>query len=113
MRRAFPLLLALAIVALFGWRELSDRRLLDTPFEPDPSREVVLLSTAWCGYCAATRDFLQRNGVVFEELDVERSERGRMLYQALGPSGVPILLVDGEPIRGMNLRAVVRALERG
>ena len=110
MPRWFPLLLALGLVLALGWRELEQHRLLTTPFAVDPQRQVVLLSTAWCGYCKATRAFLQRNRVQFQEYDVERSDRGRQLYQAVGPFGVPVVLVDGAPIRGLDVPALIEAL---
>ena len=111
MRRCFPLLLALGLIVALGWREVEQRRLLNTRFAVDPERQVVLLSTAWCGYCKATRAFLERNRVRFEEYDVERSERGRQLYAAVGPFGVPVVLVDGAPIRGLDIPGLIDALE--
>ena len=32
------------------------------------------------------------------------------MYQALGAPGVPVLLVDGEAVYGMNVRGWIRAL---
>lgn len=46
----------------------------------------------------------------FTELDVETHPKGQSLYGALGAPGVPVLVVDGEPIVGMDVRGWIRAL---
>jgi len=101
---------AVGILAFLAGRETAQERLLRERFTPDPDAEVVLLTTSWCGYCARARSYLERNGVAYRELDVERSERGRRRYQAVGGGGVPIFVIDGRPIRGLDLRAVRNAL---
>ena len=66
------------------------------------SAEVVLFATSWCGYCAKTRKFLAERGIPYTEYDIERSEEGKQRYQALGVSGVPVLLVNGNLVRGYS-----------
>ncbi len=64
------------------------------------SAPVVLLSTAWCGYCRKLRGDLADWGVAYDELDVESSESGRRAYAMVGGRGVPILLVGDEVVHG-------------
>ena len=61
---------------------------------------VVLLSAAWCGYCARQRDDFRRWGVDFTELDVEADGAGARAYAMLRGRGVPIVLVNEHRIRG-------------
>jgi glutaredoxin len=63
---------------------------------------VVLYSTAWCGYCTATRDFFQANGIQFDELDIEKSAAGYEGHKKLGGNGVPLIVVGDSVIRGYN-----------
>lgn len=103
--------IAAALLAATSLGEMRDNALLASELHADPDKEVILLSTTWCGYCEKARGFLRRNDVAFVEIDVERNARGRDLYQNLGAPGVPILLVDDKPIFGMDVRAWIRSLE--
>ncbi|MEO8012174.1 MAG: glutaredoxin domain-containing protein [Dokdonella sp.] len=66
------------------------------------SEPVVLLSTAWCGYCRKLRSDLQNWGVAYTELDVERSEEGQRAYRMVGGRGVPILLIADQVVHGYS-----------
>ena len=66
------------------------------------SAPVVLLSTAWCGYCRKLRGDLAEWGVAYDEHDVETSEAGRNAYSMVGGRGVPILLVGDEVVHGYS-----------
>ena len=68
------------------------------------SAPVVLLSTAWCGYCRKLRGDLAEWGVAYEEFDVESSEAGRNAYGMVGGRGVPILLVGDAVVHGYSPR---------
>ena len=72
---------------------------------PDYSRghtEVILYATSWCRYCAKTRKYLDEHNVPFHEYDIEKSEEGKKKYMALRQSGIPVVLIDGEMVRGYN-----------
>jgi glutaredoxin len=108
--RLAPWLIALLFVLAVGVGRIAEMRSERIAFTPDPGHAVVLLSTRWCGYCARMRTFLERNGVSFDEWDVESSEPGRRAWARFGRPGVPVVLVDGEPIFGFDLDGVARAL---
>ena len=81
----------LIIVGLFiGLSQLGVLRdLIDPPrdfssLEPD---SVVLYSTSWCGYCAKTRQFFERNNINYVEYDVEKSAAAKRQYDELGGKG--------------------------
>jgi mycoredoxin len=94
------LIVAVLIAGYQKWPEI--KALL----APAPERgvaqagEVVLYSTAWCGYCEKARTLMRSHGIDFVELDVETSAEGRRQHQQLGGGGVPVLLIDGEVVRG-------------
>jgi glutaredoxin len=71
-----------------------------------------MYSTTWCGYCAKTRTYLRRNGIPFEDRDVELTDSGNKEYNALGGGGVPILLVHDKVIRGYKPDAIDEALAK-
>ncbi len=64
------------------------------------SEPVVLLSTAWCGYCRKLRADLENWNVAYTELDVEQSEEGQRAYQMVNGRGVPILLIADQVVHG-------------
>lgn len=73
------------------------------------SGEVILYSTAWCGYCTKARNFMNEKGIAFREEDIEKSASARQAYEALGGRGVPLLNVKGTVISGYNPQAIVKA----
>jgi len=105
-----PIVIALLFLVATAWQHAAVRRAAEASFVPGPGHEVVLLATSWCGYCSQARAYLSRNGVAFEEHDVERSESGSRLWGTLGRPGVPVVLVDGRPIFGFDPRAMRLAL---
>lgn len=66
------------------------------------SAPVILLSTAWCGYCKKLRASLNDWGVAFEEIDVEQSANGQRAYQMVNGRGVPILLIGDQQVHGYS-----------
>ena len=73
------------------------------------SAEVVLYSTAWCGYCTKARNFMNEKGIAFREEDIEKSASARQAYDALGGRGVPLLNVKGTLINGYDPQAIAKA----
>lgn len=72
---------------------------------------VVLYATDWCGYCKATRRFLDQKGIPYSEFDIEKDPVARKAYEALGGRGIPILDVNGTLIRDFKPDAILHALK--
>lgn len=70
--------------------------------------DVVLYTTARCGYCARARRFLNRNDIAWCEKDINRSDSHYREFKSLGGSGVPLALFGRKPggggLRGQVLR---------
>ncbi|AFU98240.2 glutaredoxin family protein [Simiduia agarivorans] len=107
------LLLLVAAVAL-----LIKFDVIRSPFTtaPDDSRtynaEVVLYATAWCGYCKKTRSLLAEHGIPYVEYDIEKSSEGLVQYKALNGSGIPLLVVNGDVIRGYNPKQILASASK-
>ena len=101
---------ALALLTLVTARSGAPDLGSQARFTPDPSRDVVVYTTSWCGACAAARRFLDANDVVYREIDIEESQAGRREYRSLGGNGVPVFVIDGRVIHGLDWRAVVDGL---
>jgi mycoredoxin len=64
--------------------------------------KVILYSTVWCTYCAKTRAFLEKNDIAYYDYDIEQSKEGKRQYDSLGGRGVPVLLINGQVVRGFR-----------
>lgn len=73
-------------------------------------QHVVLYATDWCGYCKQTRRFLDKQGIAYQEFDIEKSAEGRKAYEALGGRGIPLIDVNGTLIRGFSEQEILAAL---
>jgi glutaredoxin len=76
-----------------------------------PSK-VVLFSTAWCPYCAKVKALLQKQGVRYTELDVERDTRNAEFQrQYMVVRGFPVLIVGSRIVPGYDEGAILAALK--
>lgn len=64
--------------------------------------EVVMYGTAWCGYCAKTRQYFAAHGIRYTEHDIETSEQGGREFAALGGKFLPLVVIDGTKIQGYS-----------
>jgi glutaredoxin 3 len=71
------------------------------------SNHVVLFSTDSCAYCVHAKSLLTKRGVAFEEVNLsDHPELQADLTEVTGLEGYPQIVVDGEPLGGLNeLRA--------
>lgn len=105
----------LIIVGLFiGLSQLSFVQDVMSPprdFSKLKYEPVVMYSTSWCGYCAKTRRFFERNNINYVEYDIEKSASAKREYDNLGDGGIPLVLVDRQLVRGYNPSKVVQFLD--
>lgn len=72
---------------------------------------VKIYSTSTCPYCAMAKDFLKRNNIKFEEIDVGvDQEAAEEMMNKSGQMGVPVLDIDGQIIVGFDKKAINKAL---
>ncbi|MEA2242075.1 MAG: glutaredoxin 3 [Solirubrobacteraceae bacterium] len=71
-----------------------------------PSR-VILFSTDGCTFCGHAKSLLMKRGVAFEEVNLgPHPELQAELATVTGLDSFPQIIVDGEPLGGLNeLRA--------
>lgn len=69
--------------------------------------QVVLFSTDSCALCVHAKSLLSKRGVAFEEVNLaEHPELQAELISVTGLTSFPQIIVDGEPLGGLNeLRA--------
>ena len=74
------------------------------------AKPVIMYATAWCTYCKKAREYFARYKIEYTEYDIEKDEQAKRMYELMGGGGVPLLLVDGQKIRGFNLAKLNSAL---
>jgi len=73
-----------------------------------PKDRVILYSTTWCGVCKATAQFLKKEGIPYEEKDVEKTEGAQQelackaLKSGKRINGVPVLDIGGTLLLGFD-----------
>jgi len=90
-----------------GTQPASSRRAVRKPAErpyayrPDP--EVVVYTTAWCGWCRKTLQYLDERNVRYVNKDIEANDWHRKeLIEKTGRTSIPVVEIDGELIRGYS-----------
>lgn len=64
--------------------------------------KVILYATEWCGYCQKARKLMTKHDIPYFEYDIEKSAEGKEQHKNLGGGGIPVLLINGEVIKGYN-----------
>ena len=76
---------------------------------------VIMYSTEWCPYCKKARAFINAlPGVRLTEYDIESSKTRsqEMLSKSGGSTGVPVIDVEGNIIKGYNPAAISAAVTK-
>ena len=70
--------------------------------------QVVMYSTAWCGYCEKARRYFQDNDIKFTEYDIEKSSNARAKYDKLRGTGIPLIMVGKRRMDGFSVESFER-----
>ncbi len=66
------------------------------------AKQVIVYTQPGCGPCAAEKEFLNNNGVEFEERDIRANPEYLRELMELGAQATPTTLVDEEVIMGFD-----------
>jgi glutaredoxin 3 len=72
---------------------------------------AIVYTWSSCGFCRRAKELLEREGVAYREVVLdERKDELRRLQAAFGRRTVPLILLDGEMLGGLEeLEALSRA----
>ena len=72
---------------------------------------VKVYSTSACSYCVMVKEFLKKNNIQFENIDVGiNRQASQEMMDKSGQMGVPVLDIDGQIIVGFDKDAISKAL---
>jgi glutaredoxin/predicted Zn-ribbon and HTH transcriptional regulator len=64
--------------------------------------EVFVYSAEWCGSCRSVKAFLEAGGILYTEMDIDKSAQARENFHRLGGGGIPLVFVGEEQMRGFS-----------
>jgi glutaredoxin len=72
---------------------------------------VVIYSASWCPSCDHIKTFLWKNGIPYEEHDIDKERGAREQAFALNPAHtIPVIDVEGAVFVGANEEPVIKGL---
>lgn len=73
---------------------------------------VTIYSTTHCPFCKMAKDYLDKSGVSYKDINVEVDDDGLAdMFKKSGQNGVPVIDIDGTIIVGFDREAIDRALK--
>lgn len=100
-------ILALFVLALWGWRAMTPQQLFATEEErvqflssagAPPSIRIITLGTEWCPACKQLEHHLTSDNVPHFALDIEHDAAGRDLFRRVaeitGSNSIPKIILD-------------------
>ena len=78
------------------------------------SSQFTLYSTPWCGYCHRLKGQLEREGIIFDEVDIEQNPEAAQIVAIAnnGNQTVPTLVfADGSALTNPSVAQVKAQLE--
>lgn len=74
--------------------------------------KVKIYTTPTCVFCLPTKQFLQQQGIDYEEIDISQSEEAlKELKEKTGQSGVPVIEVGDRLVIGFDRAKINKLLE--
>jgi glutaredoxin-like YruB-family protein len=74
---------------------------------------ITIYSATWCAFCHAAKDYLDKLGISYTDLDIEKDPaNAQAVVTKSGQMGIPVLDIDGEIIVGFDRPKIDAALAR-
>jgi len=73
--------------------------------------KITIYTTPACPYCVIIKNFLKKNNIKFEEIDVSKDEKKKQeMIEKSGQMSVPVTEIDGKVFAGYKLDEIKEAL---
>lgn len=76
------------------------------------TKKVIVYSATWCAFCHAAKDYFDKQGVDYEDRDVEKNPSfGQEAVEKSDQRGIPVIDIDGVIIVGFDRVKIDAALK--
>ena len=75
------------------------------------TKKVDIFITSWCPYCRKLEGFLKQNQIDYTRHDVEKDAQSAKEFDRLGGTGVPMVRVGDDIIRGYDPERILASLQ--
>lgn len=73
---------------------------------------IKIYTIPTCPYCHQTKDFLAKQKIEYEEIDVSKDQKAaEEMIKLSGQSGVPVIKIDDKVIIGFDRSEVEKSLQ--
>ncbi len=79
------------------------------------SQRLTMYGTEWCGYCVRLKRGLEREGIPFDDVDIERDDdAARFVVEVNGGNAVvpTVRLPDGSTLTNPTLPVLLQAVRK-
>jgi len=74
-------------------------------------RKVRIFSTPTCPYCVTLKEYLKKQGISFEDIDVSQDDAAlNEMIEKSGQMGVPVVDIDGQIVVGFDKEKIIKLL---
>ena len=75
---------------------------------------ITIYSTPTCVYCRTLKEYLRRNKIAFQEIDVTKDEKElEKMIKISGQMGVPVVEIDDQVVVGFDKKRIDEILRLG
>lgn len=79
--------------------------------ETKSQAKIRVFSTLTCPYCFTLKEFLRKNNIDFEDIDVSKDENAlKEMVEKSGQMGVPVVDIDGQIVIGFDKEKISELL---
>ncbi len=74
---------------------------------------IKVYSTTWCAFCHAAKQYFDKLGVKYEDVNVETDmAAANEMVQKSGQMGVPVIDIDGDIVVGFDRNTIDHLLKQ-
>ncbi len=84
---------------------------METPTQNTENKKVTIYSTPTCHFCHEAMEYLTKNNIPYEKIDVASDQEKLMhMMDISGQRGVPVIQIDNDIIIGFDKPMVAELL---
>jgi len=77
----------------------------------ETQKRVIIFTTPTCTYCRKAKSYLRDKGVRFKDIDVSLDMKAAQdMERRSGQRGVPVILINNQPVVGFDIPKINRLL---